>query len=152
MDNKGDIICFDNHYKGKRHPDYVEPKYTYSRGVRFKINLDAREIEMVWNYGKDLGTIVYSPYISFVEKFHDKHNLVHFGGITLDENGEISNYHGPKANERNLDMESETIEIAYGREVLHTRLKGNYYRARKMKFSMEDYVFENKKAIIVSVN
>lgn len=151
IDNKGDVICFDNNYKGKKHPEYIEAKYSHSSGVRYKINLETREIEKVWSFGKDLGAKVYSPYISFVERFHDNHNLIHFGGITLDK-GVIANYHGPKANERNLDMESETIEIAYGREVLHVRLKGNYYRARKIKFSMEDYTFENRKARIVSVN
>lgn len=150
VDNKGSITCFDNHYKGKKHPDYVEAKYSFSRGVRYKINLETMKIETEWNYGKDLGAEVFSPYISFVERYTDDHNLVHFGGITL-EKGVIANDHGPKANEKDLDMESETIEISYGREVLHARVKGNYYRARKLNYLMDDYLFEHKKAEIVDV-
>lgn len=150
FNSKGDLLCFDNHYKGKKHPDYVVPEKSYSRGVRFKINTEEKTIQTEWTFGKDLGTLVYSPYISFVESYHDEHNLIHFGGISL-ENGKASHFHGPSGHERDIDMESETFEFAYGRQLLRIRLKGNYYRARKINYLLDDYQFKHKTAKLVKV-
>lgn len=150
FNEQGNLICFDNHYLGKKHPDYVKPEHSYSRGVRFEINPKERTIETKWTFGKDLGSHTFSPYISFVEYFTDEHNLVHFGGITM-EDGEISQYHGPRAHELDLDMESQTIEVAYGKKLLHAHVKGNYYRARKISTKMKDYTFEHKAAKVVHV-
>lgn len=138
----GEMYLFDNHYKGKKHPEYVKPKDSFSRGVRFKINPEDRTVETTWQFGKDLGTHVYSPYISFVDYFTDDHNLIHFGGTGF-ENGVASEYHGPKGHERDVDMESQTFEIAYGRQLLHAHVKGNYYRARKLLFKHTDYQFNH---------
>lgn len=146
----GEMLVFDNHYRGKKHPDYIKAKHGYSRGVRFKINPEERTIETVWQYGKDLGAKVYSPYISFVEYYSDDHNLVHFGG-TAYEDGQISEYHGPSGHERGVEMVSHTFEISYGKQLLSAHLKGNYYRVRKIPYKLENYCFEPKLAKHVHV-
>ena len=148
--NKGEIICFDNHYLGKKSPDYIPPEHSYSRGVRFKVNPTLRTVETVWQFGKDLGTRVYSPYISFVESFDDNHNLIHFGGTSF-EDGKVSKFHGPSAHELGLDMESQTFEVAYGKQVLHSHVKGNYYRARKFPVQIKNYEFTYNEPVIITV-
>ena len=78
----GDIMMFDNgHYRSKLKAHYSKAKDSYSRGVRYHIDREARTIEQVWQYGKERGADFFSPYICNVEYYDEGRYMVHSGGI-----------------------------------------------------------------------
>ncbi|MDK6688152.1 MULTISPECIES: aryl-sulfate sulfotransferase [Aerococcus] len=139
MDN-GWLCCFDNHYFGKDSPDYVPAKDSYSRAVCFKINLQDNSVEETFSFGEKYYSDLFSSYISNITPYSPSNYLVHFGGLSF-ENGEVSNYSGPKGFKRGVDMESKTFEIDNGEITLYCHTRGNYYRANKMNFKVKDYSF-----------
>lgn len=129
----GDVMCFDNHHLGSKDPEkYLPAKKSYSRGVRYRLNLEERTIEQIWQYGKERGFEFYSPYISNVEYYNEGHYMVHSGGIAY-MNGEPSEVIGGFARTMGGDLYSTTVEVCDGRVMLELKTPGNYYRAEKLK-------------------
>ncbi|MEG9283144.1 aryl-sulfate sulfotransferase [Aerococcus urinae] len=130
----GDVMCFDNHHWGSQNPDkYLAAKDNYSRGVKYRIDTDKKEIEQVWQYGKERGHEFFSPYICNVKYYNEGHYLTHSGGITYTADGEPSEELGPFAqlDDPNADLRSITVETIGEDKMLELKVKSNYYRANK---------------------
>ena len=78
----GDIMLFDNgHYRSKNPAHYRLNRDNYSRGVRYRLDLAARTVQQIWQYGKERGADFFSPYICNVEYYGEGHYMVHSGGV-----------------------------------------------------------------------
>ncbi len=130
----GDVMCFDNHHNNTK----VEERKalacnSYSRGVRYKINTEDMTIEQVWSYGKERGADFFSPYICNVEYYNEGHYLVHSGGIAYDADGNPSEALGPYAAMNGGSQYSITTEVYDDKKMYELKVKGNFYRAEKVK-------------------
>lgn len=128
----GDIMCFDNgHWRAKRKENYRRNIDTFSRGVRFRLNLEEKTIEQIWQYGKERGSEFFSTYISNVEYYGEGHYLVHSGGIQR-VNGVTTEEVLPPNKWSEGEVISDTVEI-YGEEVLwELKVRSNYFRGTKV--------------------
>lgn len=134
----GDVMCFDNHHWGSKNKDnYLSAKNNYSRGVRYHIDTKKRTIEQVWEYGKDRGAEFFSPYICNVEYYGEDHYMVHSGGIAYNKDGEISESLGAFESKMGGLLDSITVEICHGKKMLELHVKGNYFRAEKLRLYYE---------------
>ncbi len=129
----GDVMTFDNgHYRSKNPHHYRLGKDNYSRGVRYRIDRKNRTVEQVWQYGKERGSEFFSPYISNVDYYKEGHYLIHSGGIaTLD--GVTCEGVGSRRyfENKNVRLESKTVELFQDKVVYEMCLNANYYRAKK---------------------
>lgn len=131
----GDIMCFDNgHWRAKVKEKYVPAKDNFSRGVRYRVNTDKMEVEQVWQYGKERGAEFFSTYICNVEYYGEGHYMVHSGGTGIFK-GETCNkppvqFMGD--DEKDLKMNSITVEIKDDKVVYEMQIPANYYRAEKL--------------------
>ncbi len=131
----GDVMCFDNGLRrAKRKEDYVPAKNNFSRGVRYRLDIDKMEVEQVWQYGKELGQDFYSTYISNVEYYGEGHYMVHSGGAGKFK-GETCErppvFHmGPEG--KFIEFNSITTEIKDDKVCYEMQLPANYYRAEKL--------------------
>lgn len=136
----GDLMCFDNgHWRSKIKERYLPARDNFSRGVRYRLHAGTREIEQIWQYGKERGAEFFSTYIGNVEYYGEGHYMVHSGG-TGTYRGEPCDkppvqYRGE--DERYLVMNSITVEIKDGRVVYEMHVPGNYYRAEKLPLYCE---------------
>lgn len=130
----GDVMCFDNHHYGSKDKDhYLTAKDSYSRGVRYRINMDDKTIEQVWQYGKERGADFFSPYICNVEYYNEGHYLVHSGGIAY-INDEPSDMLGAFAKDQEGGrLETRTVEVCDGKVMMDLHIPGNFYRGEKLK-------------------
>ena len=149
----GDVMCFDNHYRGaKRAQDHIPAEKNYSRGVRYRINTDDMTIEQVWQYGRDLGAKYYATYISNVEVYKDDWYMVHFGGIVSKE-GKATDYSGLGVLKHHAELDDRTIEYCYGKKMLELHVRGNFFRAEKMTlYSNQDELVLGKGQILGSLS
>ena len=130
----GDVMCFDNHHWGSKiKENYRAAKNNYSRGVRYRINTKDMTIEQIWQYGKDRGARLFSPYICNVEYYNEGHYMVHSGGSAYNKDGEISESLGALEQNMGGTLFATTVELCDDRKMLELHTKGNYYRAEKMK-------------------
>lgn len=131
----GDIMCFDNgHWRAKVKEKYVPAKDNFSRGVRYRINTDKMEVEQVWQYGKERGAEFFSTYICNVEYYGEGHYMVHSGG-TGTFKGEPCDKPPVQFlgdDEKDLKMNSITVEIKDNKVVYEMQIPANYYRAEKL--------------------
>lgn len=135
----GDVMCFDNgHWRSKVKENYLTSKDNFSRGVRYRINMDDMTIEQVWQYGKERGFEFYSPYICNVEYYNEGHYMVHSGGIAY-MNGEPSEQIGGLLNEGEdgAELRSITVEVCDEKEMLELQVPGNFYRSEKLPLYSE---------------
>lgn len=130
----GDIMCFDNgHWRSKNKDRYLLNKDNFSRGVRYRINLEKMEIEQVWQYGKELGESFFSPYICNVEYYAEGHYLIHSGGIAWRDghaSEKLGAFLSPK--EPGCPVRSITVEQKDGVVRYLMEVEGNFYRAEKL--------------------
>ncbi len=131
----GDVMCFDNgHWRAKTKEKYREAKDNFSRGVRWRIDPARREIEQVWQFGKERGADFFSTYICNVEFYEEGHYMVHSGGIGYFK-GE--SYNRPPVQVRGEDekyvvMNSVTVELKDDVIMYEMHVPANYYRAEKL--------------------
>lgn len=129
----GDILCFDNHHWGDRDPDrYAQPKDSFSRAVRYRVDPVKRTVEQVWSWGADRGAAFFSPYISNVEYYGPGWYMVHSGGIVYAADGEPSHLLGPGTERAGGRLEAITVELKNGKPQLELRTADNFYRAEKL--------------------
>lgn len=129
----GDVMCFDNGcFRSKIKENFILYKDNYSRGVRYRINMDDMSIKQVWQYGKELGVDFLSKYISGVEYYGEGHYLVHSGGTQLYDGARSENFYPGDCTDPLLTMESITVELINDVKMLELKLNSNYYRAKKM--------------------
>jgi len=85
-----DLLLLDNgSTKGFYKESAVPAEENYSRAVIYRIHLQDRTVEQLWQYGKERGTECYSTFIGGVQPL-DGSVLVNFGGRVF-ENGVPSN-------------------------------------------------------------
>ncbi len=130
----GDVMCFDNHHWGSKKPEmYRKAAESFSRGVRYRIDMKKRTIRQVWQYGEELGSDFFSPYISNVAYYGEGHYMIHSGGIAFDRDGNPSDVLGTLAKAGGCRMISVTEERYGEKQMLRMQVEGNYYRAKKMR-------------------
>ena len=130
----GDVMCFDNHHNDTKFEEFKRPaKDSYSRGVRYRIDTEKMEIEQVWQYGRGRGADFFSPYICNVEYYNEGHYLVHSGGIAYNADGTPSDALGPFAAQAGGSQYSITTEVYEDKKMYELKVKGNFYRAEKLK-------------------
>lgn len=131
----GDVMCFDNgHWRSKVKEKYLDAKDNFSRGVRWRIDTDKKEIEQVWQYGKERGAEFFSTYICNVEYYGEGHYMVHSGGTGTFKGVAINK---PPVqirgeDEKDVTMNSITVELKDDVVVYEMQVPGNYYRAEKL--------------------
>ena len=125
----GNIIVFDNGNNKSKENELVKAKDNYSRAVIYEVNTSKMEIKQVWQYGRELESAFYSPYISDVDYLGEDHYLVHSGGISYND-GKINNI--PAGLEDYDKLVSYTKEIKNNKVVRSLEIASNYYRAEKM--------------------
>ncbi|MCF0110930.1 MAG: aryl-sulfate sulfotransferase, partial [Erysipelotrichaceae bacterium] len=146
----GDVMCFDNHHNGTKVQERaVPPEKSYSRGVRYRINTEDMTIEQVWQYGKGRGADFYSPYICNVEYYNEGHYMVHSGGIAYDKLGNPSDALGPYAAMAGGSQYSITTEVYDDKKMLELKVKGNFYRAEKIKLYSDGINLEMGEGVIL---
>ena len=127
---EGNIFLFDNgNNKSKLSDNYTPAAESYSRGVMYHIDYDAKTIEQVYQYGKERGAEFYSPYISDVDYLEADHYLISSGGI-VKKNGEAQNQ--PASIAEADELNSITVEQKSGETIFEIKLPINTYRAEKM--------------------
>lgn len=141
----GDVMCFDNgHWRAKVKEKYVPAKDNFSRGVRYRINPEKKEIEQVWQYGKERGAEFFSTYICNVEYYGEGHYMVHSGGIGFYK-GEACNkppvqFRGE--DEQYVRLNSITVEIKDDKVMYEMQVPANYYRAEKLPLYCKEDVLQ----------
>jgi len=135
----GDIMAFDNgHFRSKVKERYVAAKDNFSRGVRYRIDVEKMEIEQVWQYGKERGADFFSPYICNVEYYNDGHYMVHSGGIGYEDGKPCEGMavqfavNPEKTKDHTYTFNSITVELVDDVVMLELEVPANLYRAEKL--------------------
>ncbi len=129
----GDIFIFDNgNNRSKLREDDILAEDNYSRGVIYRTNSISNTIEQVYQFGKELGSDFYSPYISNVDYYSEGNYLIHSGGIAT-VNSEVLNIPAPLS-ENFLDavLNSITIEVLDGNVAYRLEVPSHFYRAKRI--------------------
>lgn len=126
----GDLFLFDNgNNRSKLEEKAISAENNYSRAVIYRIDTTDKTVQQIWEYGKNLGSDFYSPYISDVDYITDNHYLILSGGqSTID--GKINN---DPAGFGNVDsLNSTLVEVKNNIPILTMELQTNLYRTEKM--------------------
>ncbi|MEA5077745.1 MAG: aryl-sulfate sulfotransferase [Anaerolineaceae bacterium] len=79
-----DLLLFDNgQSRSFTQADAVSPENNYSRAVHYRIDLKAKTVEQLWEYGKECGAECYATYLG------DADYLPQTGNVLVDFGGEI---------------------------------------------------------------
>jgi len=77
-----DILLMDNGQAKSFYKESAVPaEENYSRAVIFRINLAARTVEQLWQYGKERGPECYSTYLGSAKRLENENILIDFGGM-----------------------------------------------------------------------
>lgn len=148
----GDVLLFDNHQWGSKNKEkYLAPEESYSRGVKYHIDLENRTVEQVFQFGKERGDMFYSPYISGVEYLGAQHFLIHSGGI-CHVGGKVLRGLGSRLRRTYgaaAVLDSATVEVENGEVVLEMHTPINTYRVEKLPLYAPGEVFEPGKGSIL---
>ena len=138
------IMLFDNgNNKAKVDTQYVEANNSYSRGVIYEIDLNLRDVFVDYEFGKELGSSFYSPYISNVEYYGEGHYLIHSGGIASSSIEGALNIPAPLYDGNGtVTMTSITYELLNSTTQYHLELSSNYYRAKRVTMYNETTSFQ----------
>ncbi|MCD7950850.1 MAG: aryl-sulfate sulfotransferase [Erysipelotrichaceae bacterium] len=130
----GDVMCFDNgHFRSKVPEKRILNKDNFSRGVRYRINTDDMTIKQIWQYGKERGQEFYSQYICNVEYYGEGHYMVHSGGIQYYGDDASEEFAAMMQDDPMVRTRSITVEVLDDEVMLELEVKGNFYRAEKLK-------------------
>lgn len=146
----GDIFIFDNgNNKSKDSSTYVSAENSYSRGVIYSINEDDMTIEQVYQFGKELGSEFYSPYISNVVYYDEGHYMIHSGGQgTVD--GVALNIPGPLYDgDGEIVYNSTTIEVVNDVVMYKLDVPSNFYQAQRVSLYTDQTSYITGKGLIL---
>ena len=136
---EGYVFILDNgNNKSKKEEEYVAASDSYTRGVMYKIDTEKMTIEQVFEYGKERGSVFYSPYISDVDYLAKNHYIIHSGGIVYVD-GKNSNQ--PAGFSENTTLVSDTVELLNNKVIFEIVLPTNNYRVEKMSLYAEEENF-----------
>ena len=141
---EGYVFLFDNgNNRSKTKKNAISAEDNYSRGVIYDINTSNMKVKQVWEYGKELGSDFYSPYISDVDYIEDNHYIVHSGGTSY-KDGKVQN---EPAGLTDVDkLKSTTVEIKNDEVIYKLTLPTNTYRVEKLAL-YDDDEFKSGKGI-----
>lgn len=126
----GNVFLFDNgNNRSKEEKTSVKATNNYSRAVIYQLNKDDKTINQVWEYGKELGSNFYSPYISDVDYEGENHYLILSGGQVKKEN-EALNFPAGMTDYDTLN--STIIERKDNETIFEMNLPTNNYRVEKL--------------------
>ncbi len=132
LDN-GNIFLFDNgNNRSKLREFDLIANENYSRGVIYDIDTENMIVSQVYQFGKELGSYFYSPYISNVDSYSDGNYLIHSGGHS-ELGNEILNIPGLLSDYPNeLNFNSITVEVLNNVIVYHLEVSDNFYQANRI--------------------
>lgn len=134
--SNGNLMLFDNGF-GR---EFGNSTSTYSRAVEYHIDesVFGGNISQVWQYGKERGEELFSPFISDVDYLEDSSTIFITSGSTAYDL-EYDNINSVLT--RNLDeIETRILEINYEKEIIFEMTfksdnpRGTTYRAEKLTF------------------
>lgn len=126
----GDIFLFDNgDYRSKDPATAMPSDKSYSRAVIYRVNEQAKTVEQIWEYGKERGNELYSPYICDVDYLGEGHYLIDFGGI----GGFVSVVQGSgKSSSHIIEIKNDKV-ISETVVTKGNNANANMYRAERME-------------------
>lgn len=135
----GNVFVFDNgNNRSKTEENAISAQDNYSRGVIYNINTDNMTINQVWQYGKELGSDFYSPYISDVDYLNENHYIVHSGGTSYKDSKVLNNPAGLGTYDT---LKSTTVELLNDEVTFKMSLNTNTYRVEKMSlYSNNEFI------------
>lgn len=139
----GDIMLYDNgNFRTKIVGEELKPEENYSRAVIYRIDEKEMSVEQVWQYGKERGNELYTPYIGDVDYISDGHYLINFGGIIVDQEGTRYDSPADLLFGDNKKGEAIIIEIKDDKVINEIKLGGtfnaNTYRVERMPIYYEN--------------
>jgi len=85
----GRILVYDNGNK-RSYDEPLLPTQNYSRAVEYEIDRETMPVRQLWEYGREYGSELYTPFIGDADYLPNGNRLVTFGGITRTLDGEAS--------------------------------------------------------------
>lgn len=132
----GNIFLFDNgNNRSKIESEYISSEDNYSRGVIYKLDKENMTVEQVFEYGKELGSDFYSPYISDVDYLDDNHYIIHSGGTSYKDDKVLND---PAGMTEYDSLKSTTVELLDDEEIFRMELPTNTYRVEKLSLYAND--------------
>ena len=102
----GNVLMFDNGNFRSYNIDQARHAYqNFSRGIEYRIDLEARTFEKVWSFGEERGNSLYCPYLGSISLLENDNRLMCFGGITKDIFG------GPIDDMKSNRMKNEVVIV-----------------------------------------
>ncbi len=110
-DNRNRVLIYDNGNDRSYHSP-LAPEDNYSRAVEYEIDPKAGTITQVWQYGKERGSELYTPYIGDADYLPGGNRLITFGGITRDLTGKaIEPFDFANSKVRRLKNSAHIVEV-----------------------------------------
>lgn len=155
----GDIMLYDNGNFRSKNINSVKPaNENYSRAVIYRVNEQDMSVEQIWQYGKERGNELYTPYIGDVDYLAENHYLINFGGIIKDANGNAMDSPTDLFAGKDIKGQAVIVEIKDEQVVSEMKLthpfNANVYRAERLPLyhSQESYIDFNKIASTLGSN
>lgn len=126
----GNVFLFDNgNNRSKVEKTSISATDNYSRGVIYQLNNENKTISQVWQYGKELGSTFYSPYISDVDYLDENHYVILSGGQVRKDGKALNVPAGMAAYD---ELNSTIVEIENNEVIFEMDLPTNNYRVEKL--------------------
>ena len=106
-----------------------------SKEANFEINTNKMTISEKWEYGKELGSSFYSPYISDVDYLEKNHYLIISGGHS-ELDGKVNNE--PAGLTKTDKMNAIIVELLNDKKIFNMELPTNDYRVEKLPLYAND--------------
>ena len=133
---EGYVFLFDNgNNKTKTGDNAIDANNNYSRAEMFEINTNKMTISEKWEYGKELGSSFYSPYISDVDYLEKNHYLIISGGHS-ELDGKVNNE--PAGLTKTDKMNAIIVELLNDKKIFNMELPTNDYRVEKLPLYAND--------------
>ncbi len=115
------VLVYDNGNK-RSYDAPLEAVDNYSRAVEYEIDPEAMEVRRLWEYGREFGWELYTPFIGDADYLANGNRLVTFGGITRTLAGEPTELFDYEAGSvRPMKISARIVEVsdaAPAREIL----------------------------------
>jgi hypothetical protein len=126
-ENSNRILIYDNGNK-RSYDDPLEPEDNYSRAVEYEVDTDTMQVRQIWEYGREYGSELYTPFIGDANYLPGGNRLVCFGGISRNLQGEAMEI---------FDFENETINNMKISAII-TEVTGELPAREVMSIRLED--------------
>ena len=105
------VLVYDNG-NHRSYEDPLSPSENYSRAVEYEIDASAGTIRQVWQYGKERGSQLFTPFIGDADYLSNGNRLLVFGGIARDLDGRAESLFDLEAMEVNdMKISARIIEV-----------------------------------------